>query len=182
MTLFAHIGAFMAIPFLAFSAWFGGGAHMHQWPTHYPPIATSTPPVATTTPPVHTPPHTQAAVTLYSVSKTSGIAVGDTITITGSGFTNDNTILLDGMVAAKNVPITSSIAIACTTDPSCKGGIHQTLIFTIPSSIGPDCKAGQMCPMYMRLLTSGTYNLAVENENGTSNTIAVSIVGTAGIH
>ena len=68
-----------------------------------------------------------------------------------------------------------------STDPSCKGGIHQTLIFTIPSSIGPDCKAGQMCPMYMRLLTSGTYNLAVENENGTSNTIAVSIVGTAGI-
>ena len=85
------------------------------------------------------------------------------------------------MVAASNVPIASSIAVACTTDPSCKGGIRQTLVFTVPSSIGPDCKPTEACPMYMRLLTNGTYPLTVENENGISNAIAVTIVGAPGV-
>ena len=179
MMVLAKIGAFILIPFLALSVWLGGAAHTA--PATVPPTtATSTPPVATSTTPQPTHP-AQTAVTLYSVSKTTGIAVGMTVTLTGFGFTADNTILLDGMVGARNVPITSSIAIACTTDPSCKGGIRQTITFKVPSAIGPDCKANEMCPMYMRLITSGTYQLSVENENGISNAIAVTIIGTSAV-
>ncbi|HWB34147.1 MAG TPA: hypothetical protein VG753_02420 [Candidatus Paceibacterota bacterium] len=189
MTFWAYIGAFIAMPFLALSALFGGGTHMviPSWPA-----ATSTQPVATSsslssgtsssTPSTHPiPTPTDHAITLYSVSKTSGIHVGDTITITGFGFTDRNTILLNGMAAARNVPITSSVAVACTTDPSCRPGIHQMISFTVPSSIGPDCKAGEMCPMYLTLLLNGTYNLTVENENGVSNAVKIEIIGAADI-
>ncbi len=91
-------------------------------------------------------------VTLSSVSQTSGIAVGATVILTGSGFTADNTILLDGMAAVKDAQVASS------------ANGHQTIAFTMPSSVGPDCKPDEACAMYLRLLTSGTYNLAVENE------------------
>ena len=185
MMLLAKIGAFIVIPFLALSAWLGAG--IHTWPepptnaTSTPPAATSTPPTATSTNPQPTPVSVQTAVTIYSVSQTKGLTAGEQVSITGFGFTKNNTVLLDGMVAARNVPITSTIAVACTTDPSCKGGIRQTITFTMPSSIGPDCKANEACPMYVRLLTSGTYKLSVENENGTSNAIAVTIVGAASV-
>lgn len=106
-------------------------------------------------------------ISLYSLSPSAGV-VGTTVSVTGYGFTNSNTVLMNGSVAARNVPISSSIAIACTTDPSCKGGIRQTLIFTIPDSLSPNCPVGSMCPMYMRLITPGTYTITVNNENGTS--------------
>jgi hypothetical protein len=50
-------------------------------------------------------------------------------------------------------------------------------VIVIPSSIGPDCKAGQACPMYMRLVTPGDYPLAVENSSGTSNAISFTVIG-----
>lgn len=106
-------------------------------------------------------------VSLYTISPSAG-AVGTTVSVTGFGFTNNNTILMDGSVVARNVPITSSIAVACTTDPSCKGGIRQTLTFTVPSSLSPNCPTGSMCPMYMRLVTPGSYTVTINNENGTS--------------
>ncbi|HVZ75717.1 MAG TPA: hypothetical protein VG934_00355 [Candidatus Paceibacterota bacterium] len=175
MTFWGHIGTFIAIPFLALSAWFVGGAD--RWAPHWlaatstPPAATSTAPAATSTP-THTQPTqpshpTSGAVELYSVSQTTNLNVGTKITLAGSGFTADNTILLDGMAAAKNVHLSS------VTNG------HQTIEFTIPSSVGPDCKAGEMCPMYLRLLTTGTYPLSVENENGVSNAINVSIVAAS---
>lgn len=113
-------------------------------------------------------PPTQSAPTVYWISPTSG-PTGVQVSVTGFGFSNDNTILMDGMVAARNVPVTSSIAVACTTDPACKGGIRQTLTFTIPTYLSPNCAAGMMCPMYVRSVTAGNYQVSVQNSNGTSN-------------
>ncbi len=114
-------------------------------------------------PPVSTGP------SLYSMAPTSG-PVGTQVSVTGFGFTNSNTILIDGMVAAQNVPISSSIAVACTTDPSCRGGIRQTLVFTVPSYLSPNCAANSMCPMYVRSVTAGNYQVSVQNTSGASNT------------
>lgn len=118
-----------------------------------------------------------APVSLYNINPTSG-AVGSTVSITGFGMTNDNTILFDGSVAARNIPIISSIAVACTTDPACRGGIRQTITFTVPTSLSPNCPVGSMCPMYMRQVTPGTYAVSVVNTNGTSNTLTLTV--TAG--
>ena len=119
----------------------------------------------TNPPPTPTPVN---GVSLYNASPSAG-AVGTTVTLTGFGFTSNNTILMDGNVAARNVPISSSIAIACTTNPTCHGGINQSLIFTVPSSLTPNCPIGSMCPMYLRAVTPGQYSITVQNANGTSN-------------
>ena len=121
-------------------------------------------------------PPTSSAATLYSINPTSG-PVDTTVSITGFGFTNSNTVLMDGNVAATNVPVTSSIATACTTNPTCQGGINQTIIFTVPSALSPNCPAGSMCPMYMRLVTPATYAVTVLNSNGTSNTLYFTVTG-----
>lgn len=73
------------------------------------------------------------------------------------------------MVATRDVPISSSIAIACTTDPSCHGGINQTIIFTLPSYLSPDCPVGSMCPMYVRQLQPGNVTITVRNDSAVSN-------------
>ncbi len=124
------------------------------------------------------PPIPTGGVSLYNESPTVGV-VGTTVTLTGFGFTNNNTILMDGNVAATNVPITSSIAIACTTNPTCHGGINQSIVFTIPSSLSPNCPAGSMCPMYMRQVTPGQYTVTVQNSNGTSNALTFTVTGSS---
>ena len=116
---------------------------------------------------------TQAA-TLYAVTPTQG-PVGTQVSIRGFGFSGSNTILVDGLVAARNVPITSSIAIACTTDPSCHGGINQTITFTLPGSVSPNCPVGSLCPMFIRELTPGTVTITVQNGGGTSNGLPFTI-------
>lgn len=113
-------------------------------------------------------PGTTGGISLYSISPASA-PIGTTVKVTGSGFSNSNTVLIDGMVAARNVPITSSIAVACTTDPSCKGGVRQTISFTIPESLSPNCPVGSMCPMYVRLLEPGTYKLTIVNSEGATS-------------
>lgn len=115
-----------------------------------------------------------AAATLYSLSPQSG-PTGTQISIRGFGFSNSNTILIDGMVAARSIPIASSMAIACTTDPSCHGGINQTITFTLPDSVGPDCPVGSMCPLYMRLLTPGKVTITVRNSTSVSNGLPFTI-------
>ncbi len=105
--------------------------------------------------------------------------VGNTVSITGFGFTSDNTILMDGNVAVRGVPISGSIAIACTTNPTCHGGINQTIQFTIPQYISPNCPIGSMCPMYMRQVTPGQYKVTVQNANGTSNEVVLTVSGSS---
>jgi hypothetical protein len=119
----------------------------------------------------------ESAAKLYSVSPTSG-PTGTVVSIRGFGFSKTNTILLSGNVAAREVPITSSVAIACTTDPSCHGGINQTITFTVPDSIAPYCPPGSMCPMYMRVVTPGEYTISVRNDAGESNTLPFTITGS----
>lgn len=123
---------------------------------------------------------TSAAATLYTVSPSSGKS-GDTISITGRGFSNDNIILIDGLVAARNVPIASSIAVMCTNDPSCHGGIRQTLTFEMPSSIAPYCAPAMACPLYIRLLTPGTYQISVKTSDAasTSNSLPFKLTKVA---
>jgi peptidoglycan hydrolase-like protein with peptidoglycan-binding domain len=128
----------------------------------------TTPPITTTSP-----------VTLYSINPTSG-ATGSTINITGFGFTGSNTILFNGNVAAQNIPITSSIAIACTTSSSCHGGINQTITTSVPTALSPNCPAGSACPMYALLVTPGQYSVTVQNTNGTSNAIPFTVTANSG--
>lgn len=109
----------------------------------------------------------QSPATLYSVSPTSTSA-STTISVRGFGFSKTNIVLIDGAVAARDVPITSSVAIACTTDPSCHGGINQTITFVLQDYLSPYCPPGSMCPMYIRMLTPGTYVLTVRNDAGVS--------------
>jgi hypothetical protein len=122
-----------------------------------------------TTPPEPT------SISIQSISPKSG-PVGTEVTLTGR-FMSDNNIVHFGAGAIANVPITSSIAVACTTNPSCVPGIRQTLVFTVPQSVGPYCKSGMACPMYMQLITPGTYKVSVENENGISNTVEFTVAG-----
>lgn len=118
------------------------------------------------------------APTIESITPGSG-AVGTVVTISGWGFSNDNTIHFAGG-AIMHVPVSSSIAIACTSDPNCHGGIHQTLQFTVPSSIAPYCPQGYACPMYMQQITPGTYNVSVENTAGKSNSTNFTVTSGVG--
>ncbi len=104
---------------------------------------------------------------IYSVNPSVG-AVGSQVTITGFGFTADNTIHF-GTGAILHASSTNGIAITCTTDPNCKSGIRQSIIFTISDSLSPYCKPGMMCAMMMQQITPGQYQVWVENSNGSSN-------------
>lgn len=118
-------------------------------------------------------------VTLYRLTPDSA-TVGATVSITGFGFSSDNTILMDGSVVARDVPITSSIAIACTTNPDCHGGINQTITFTVPDALAPNCAVGMACAQYLRKVTPGTYKVSVENGSATSNELTLTVTeGTA---
>jgi peptidoglycan hydrolase-like protein with peptidoglycan-binding domain len=119
---------------------------------------------------------TATPAVLYALNPASG-GVGTEVRITGFGFTTANTITMDGSVVARDVPITSSVAISCTTSPTCHGGINQTIVFTVPSSLSPNCAAGMMCPMYQRLVTNGDYAVTVQNANGTSKPLTFSVTG-----
>jgi len=126
---------------------------------------TTTPPPATTTP-----------VKIYNVLPTSG-AVGTTVSITGFGFTSDNTVHF-GYGVIMHLPITSSIAIACTTNPSCHGGINQTIQFVVPSTLDPACRfSTPMCEIASMLTKPGDYNVYVQNTNGTSSAVTFSVTG-----
>lgn len=94
-------------------------------------------------------------VTISSVSPSTG-KIGTTVTVFGLGFTSSNTIYFSGSVVASNVQAASSNG-------------KMSLVFNVPESIGPNCKAGEACPMYLRFVTPGTYTITVENGNGTSN-------------
>ena len=119
-----------------------------------------------------------SSVTLWNMTPAQG-PTGTTVTITGFGFSNSNTIYMDGSVAAKNLPITSSIAVTCTTAPNCKSGIRQTLTFTVPDSLSPNCPMGMACAQYMRLVTPGNYGITVSNGSGISEGLTFTVTGGA---
>lgn len=122
---------------------------------------------------------TPATISIQSISPKSG-QVGTQVTLTGR-FMSDDNIVHFGSGAITHLPVASSIAVACTTDPSCVSGIRQTIVFIVPESVGPYCRPGMMCPMYMQLVTPGVYKVSVENENGTSNAVDFSVVGNSAL-
>jgi hypothetical protein len=74
--------------------------------------------------------------------------VGTVVTIHGSGFApTGNQVTMDGMVAGS------------LSDLSSPDG--KTLTFAVPSSLGPNCKPDQACPMYLMEVTARSYTVAV---------------------
>ena len=122
-----------------------------------------------------TPVLTPSSVYISSVTPSAG-PVGTLVTVVGFGFTNDNIVHFAGGAIA-HVSATPGMAVDCTTDPTCHGGVQYTLTFTVPSSIGPYCPPGTACPMYMQLITPNTYQISIENANGTSNTASFTVTG-----
>ncbi|MBV9159622.1 MAG: IPT/TIG domain-containing protein [Candidatus Kaiserbacteria bacterium] len=115
-------------------------------------------------------------VRIYSITPVSG-PVGTEVTIDGFGFTNDNTIHF-GTGVIPHVAVSGQIAIACTTDPSCVGGIHQSLKFTVPTGLNPACfYSNPRCMVLTRQTTPGNYDVTVENSNGTSNAKTFTVTG-----
>jgi len=129
------------------------------------------------TPPVHIPtPSPVGDITVRAITPSSG-PVGTHVTLTGFGFTSDNTIRF-GSGAIVDVPISSSIAVACTTDPSCIPGIRQTIEFDVPAALNPACYYSEpRCLIASRMTTPGPYQVSVQNSNGTSNAITFTVTG-----
>ncbi len=102
---------------------------------------------------------TGPAPVLTKVSPTSA-AIGDTITITGTGFTaTGNTVKLgSGYTAALNSSTTT------------------TLTFTVPSALGVCAPTAQACVALALTVSPGATTLAVLNSNGTSNELAFTVV------
>ncbi len=107
---------------------------------------------------------TSSAPTISSLSPTSGPA-GTIVTIQGSGFTANNSVLVSGPVSG---------AIAAHVVASNDGTM---LTFTFPSTVGPNCFNQQLCPDWIRYLSVGTYSLSIENINGTSNAQSFTYTG-----
>jgi hypothetical protein len=116
---------------------------------------------------------------LHGMSPTAG-SIGTTVTLTGTGFTESNTILMDGTIAVRSVPVASAIGIACTNDPSCTGGVRQTITFRIPEYLSPYCPPGMFCTAMVLELQPKTYKISVENSNGTSNTLDFTVSRSSG--
>jgi probable HAF family extracellular repeat protein len=106
---------------------------------------------------VFNPGSSAAAPTISTISPSSAFP-GATVTITGQGFTADNTIMF-GQTAIQHVPIAKAYGIACTATPGCQSGIFQILVFTVPTSA---------------LL--GQYNVLVRNSGGSSGTVPFAVV------
>jgi hypothetical protein len=84
--------------------------------------------------------------------------VGQQVTIFGSGFMQNNTITF-GQGAIQNA----------------YSGNGSSITFTVPSYVGPYCPSGSACPAYAIQITPGTYNVSVTNQNGTSNTVQLTV-------
>jgi|GEM_PF-1436537 len=101
---------------------------------------------------------------------------GTSVTISGSGFTNSNTILMDGSVVATNVALNPTPAIACSVyDQNCIGN-RQSITFSIPPYIQPYCAPGMYCAAMVRQVSPGPYSITVQNSNGTSNAVTFQVV------
>ncbi len=102
--------------------------------------------------------HTVSTPTVSHLSPSSG-AIGTTVTITGSGFTSDNTVIFDYGV----IPHISS-----------SNGVSLT--FVVPEALSPSCAySNPACMLAIRMLQPGTYNVSVQNANGTSNVLTFTV-------
>ncbi len=96
---------------------------------------------------------------INSLSPSSGV-IGTTVTINGSGFVGNNTVYFGGSTV--NAVVSSN---------------GQMLSFTVPEYITP-CSPGMYCIMMARLVTPGTYDVRIINNNGTSNSVNFTVTGS----
>ena len=87
-------------------------------------------------------------------------AVGDTVTIRGSGFTSIGNGVKIGVGYLNGVGTADS----------------TSLRFALPSALTPCPPSAQVCIALALLLTPGTYQVAVLNANGTSNELSLQVV------
>ncbi len=99
-----------------------------------------------------------------SVSPQS-VSVSSIITISGSGFLPTNTVLFNGLVANQ-----------AATLITLSGG-KQILSVPVPTSLTPNCAsvAQQACPMIAYQTIAGNYKVSVQNANGTSNAVDITV-------
>jgi hypothetical protein len=90
----------------------------------------------------------------------SQASVGDSITLTGSGFAaSDNAIKIG---AGYLLGVASA------------GGVSLT--FTLPATLSPCPPGTQVCVALVLVLTPGTYQVSVVNASGTSNPLSLQVV------
>jgi len=99
----------------------------------------------------------QSGVSLLSLSPLQG-SVGTQVTLSGSGFTSVNIV---------------NFGSGSITNVSSSNG--TTLIFGVPSYVAPYCAPYTACPAYAQQVASGTYNISVHNQNGTSNVLTFQV-------
>jgi IPT/TIG domain len=95
-------------------------------------------------------------VSISSLFPKSG-QVGTEITINGTGFTQDNTVLF-GSGAIVHIASIGSVR----------------LTFVVPQLLNPLCYY-YGCRVLSAMTTSGAYPVSIQNENGTSNTVIFTI-------
>lgn len=94
---------------------------------------------------------------IYSIEPVAAPA-GGKVTIVGFGFTSRNTVRV-GRRLIRDVPIAWQAGVSCVMNqPACHSGINQGLSVTMPSG-----------------LAAGSRRVLVENANGVSNTVTISI-------
>lgn len=57
------------------------------------------------------------------------------------------------------------------------GAFSETLTFTVPASVGPYCKQGEMCPMFRQAIVPGSYPISIETDAGTSGSETFTVTG-----
>lgn len=90
---------------------------------------------------------------LINTIKPKIISLGETLTITGSGFANQNSVHI-GSETINDVNLSSQAALTCVNNPKCDHKIFQTIKVNIPHN-----------------LKAGNYKIYVSNEKGKSNTV-----------
>ncbi|MDB5224969.1 MAG: hypothetical protein JWO43_591 [Candidatus Adlerbacteria bacterium] len=101
-------------------------------------------------------------VTIQSITPNPA-SIGSDINLVGSGFTTGSTVYLGSG--------------AITETQANYNGTQMT--FKVPEYIAPYCAPGMYCTMMVQQLTPGTYNVYVQNANGTSNIVSLTIGSTA---
>lgn len=104
--------------------------------------------------------------------------VGTRVTISGTGFTSNNVILMNDSVIARDVQVEPQMMRPCYVNSYCD--TEAKISFVVPEYISPYCAPNMVCAMYMRQVTAGTYKITVQNENGTSNGLSFEVTTNGG--
>jgi peptidoglycan hydrolase-like protein with peptidoglycan-binding domain len=113
---------------------------------------------------------------ISSISPKSGV-IGSEITISGSGFTATGNRIKFGDTNSENNPKYSlkPNKIVCFKYPC-----PNSITFTVPSTYYVPClESTPSCAIATRMVQSGTYEVSVINDNGTSNTIKYVVESTS---